>query len=197
MSSFNLVKEKARYKHAPVAPLVRLTHGAHHGPNFNLISKREWVRKQTQSSNWTSKLKFAKFDECFWKSCGVWVTHKLLSFFVFKAISAQKLSTQNGDFIFASFKNGNLRVIFVHEVSLRSLTSLFDWGHLFVIYVASGKFCKSRKMRFCIFPEVSMMWGVVWCYWFVSNAFRYEEIASHTFAKFCDLYYQKIFLATA
>ena len=84
-----------------------------------------WPKRQSLSSNchWTSKLKFAKFDECFLKSCGVWVTHKLLSFFVFKAISAQKLSTQNGDFIFASFK---LRVIFVHEVSLRSLTSLFD-----------------------------------------------------------------------
>ena len=45
-------------------------------------------------------------------------------------------------------KNGNPRVIFVHELWLRRLKSLFDWGHLFVICVARGKFCKSMKFRF-------------------------------------------------
>ena len=149
MSSFNLVKQKARYKHAPVVPLVRLTHGAHHGPNFNLISEREWVRKQTQSSNchWKSKLKFAMFDECFLKSCGVWVTHKLLSFCVFKAIinSAQKLSTQNGDFVFASLKNGNLRVIFV-------------WLRSFVCHICcQWKVLQVQENEFCIFPEVGSL----------------------------------------
>ena len=161
MSFFNLVKEKARYKHAPVAPLVRLTHGAHHGPNFNLISKREWVRKQIQSSNchWTSKLKFAKFDERFYKLLWVLDKAQTVKIFGFKKQLVHKSCPHRCSL---QPKKKGTRVIFVHEYSLRSLRSLFDWGHVFVIYVARGKFCKTMKFGFCIFLEVSTIWRIQW-----------------------------------
>ena len=99
----------------------------------------------------------------------------------------------NEDFVFCTPKNGNPCVIFVRNVSLRSLKSLFDWGHLLFIHVARGKFCKSRKFRFWSFPEVIMMWRIQWCCSFVPKPFIYEEIEPQKIAKFWNLQYRKIF----
>ena len=65
-----------------------------------------------------------------------------------------KVVHTNEGFLFALSKNECLMSV---QLSLRSLRSLFGWGHLFVIFVARGKFCKSSKFEFYIFPEVFTM----------------------------------------
>ena len=73
--------------------------------------------------------------------------------FLFQRDYCTKVIYTNEDFaLYLTFpQNGNPRELFVHDVSLRSLMNLFDWGHLFVKYVARGKFCKSRKFGFWSF----------------------------------------------
>ena len=53
--------------------------------------------------------------------------------FVFKMLCARASCTKSKSKL-------KPRLIFVYELWSRSLTSLFDWGHLFVIYVAHEKF---------------------------------------------------------
>ena len=83
-----------------------------------------------------------------------WITNcKVASckLFCLNANNARKLSTQSEikwGLVFCTPQNWEPCVVFMHEVSLRSWTSLFSWGHLFAIFVACGKFCKSVKFGF-------------------------------------------------
>ena len=84
-------------------------------------------------------------------------------------------------------------VLVKRKVSLRSLRSLFGWGHLFLIFVACGKFCKWSKLEFYIFAKVFTICVIRWYRRFFFKALSNEEIAPHSIAEFCNLQDRNIF----
>ena len=144
---------------------VRSICGAHHGSNINRkvrVTKRNQVEQLWLNiKNWSWEVWQSLMSV--WKK--LWMGRPqtvpidrilLQSEYCMKVVH----TNWNEYFVFLHPKNGNTRMIFVHDFWLRSLKSLFDWGHLFVICVARGKFCKSRKFRFWSFPEVITIWRI-------------------------------------
>ena len=84
--------------------------------------------------NYSKKLKLAKFDEH--PSIMMWLRSKpklSRQSFLFKKFCTRALCTKSKSTLQPC-------LIFAYEVWSRSLTNLFDWGHLFVIYIARENF---------------------------------------------------------
>ena len=96
---------------------------------------------------------------------------------------ARSLSTQVKNLFLPS----NKWLLMKRKVALRSLRSLFGWGHLFLMFLARRKFCKSSKSEFYIFSKVFTIWMIRWYNQFFFKPFSNEEIAPHSIAEFCDL----------
>ena len=122
--------EKAQFKNVWY---VRFIYGAQYGPNFN---REAHITKSSQVEQLLLDIKAddREFDERFEKYCSTWVNHKILEihFFSKRLLHQSYPHKWRLCFVLTFPQNGNPQELFVHDVSLRSLMSLFDWGHLFV-----------------------------------------------------------------
>ena len=165
---------------------ARFTHETNHGTSVN---RKGPSQNDTSSScnRWRSKL----MKVSFWMGSSESVNvHTLF----FESRHGKKIvHTKWDEDLLLHPKSGNPQVEFLLEVSVWNWKSLFGWGHLFVLFVACRKFCKSMKFGFWSFPEVITIWRIQRCTSFVFKSFIYQEIAPPNIAKFCDLQSWNIF----
>ena len=148
--SVNLVKQKSYFTRA----FKSWRTVVHHGLNINhktQVTKAFVIERQNCWEVWWA------FEKCWMGTGKPQILSQVLVLIMNKSWSTQ---TEMNTFVFCYPKKGNPCVIFVRNVSLRNLKSLFDWGHLFFMHVARGKFCKSRKFSFWSFPEVITIWRI-------------------------------------